>query len=339
MSRSRYDTARATVVNLNRLIRHSTRRLKTEEHIDFKEDRQTARSIFFDPNILGFGIGSKLATKKRIESELCLVFFVRKKLPKSRLRHGIMIPPRFALKRVGRSIQTDVLEWEGIPTAHGLVRAGSSIGDTGGNAGTMTLAVTENDTGNLLMLGCSHVLARCGQGQVGDPIESPANLDASPNIVGSLQRFTTIDPATTDNAVDAAVAFPEQGVTLSNNITGIGTPAGIRDLTSEGDPIVDQLVVRRAGVASGPQTGTIRYIHVSTPIDYPQLNGDPSVYFTELVQYDAVSREGDSGAAVVDDSVGHSVVGMHIAGSNNGSASFFTHIQYVLTSMACTYGG
>lgn len=77
----------------------------------------------------------------------------------------------------------------------------------------------------------------------------------------------------------------------------------------------------------------IRNLHVSTSIVYRQLPGDPSVHFVELVHYDTSSKEGDSGAAVVDDSENHNVVGMHIAGMPGDSISLFTHIQPVFEVM------
>jgi hypothetical protein len=135
------------------------------------------------------------------------------------------------------------------------------------------------------------------------------------------------------NAVDAAVATPLSGVILTNNIPGIGSPSGIRDLTQEGEAVINQVGVQRAGVVTGLQTGTIRNLHVSTRITYHQLPGDPSVYFVDLVQYDALSEEGDSGAAVVEDTGGHRVVGMHIAGMQDGSSSLFTHVRYVFESI------
>jgi len=190
-----------------------------------------------------------------------------------------------------------------------------------------------------LLLGCSHVLAACGQDKVGDGVESPSNVAAPPgqNTVGKLLRFTAIDPSSVGNAIDAAVATPLPGIALSNDLPGIGAPNGIRDLTLEGVSVLDQVAVQRSGVGSGPQTGTIRNIHVSTLITYTSLPGDASVNFVELVQYDALSSEGDSGAAVVDTTASRNVVGMHIAGISDGSSGFFTHIQWVLDRMQATF--
>ena len=96
------------------------------------------------------------------------------------------------------------------------------------------------------------------------------------------------------------------------------------------------LEVQKFGAATGLQSGTIRNLHIATSIVYHQLSGDPSVDFIELVEYDCVSQEGDSGAAVIDTNNPANVVGMHIAGKPDGSGSLFTHIHYVFQAMHVT---
>lgn len=341
MTKPGYEQARETVAALNRLVKPSARRRRDERQSPFERDRRAARSLFMDPNILGFGVGPKISGGERQASEISLVFFVRRKLPKSRLRYSVEIPERFLLRTAGSHVQTDIQVWSSRPVAHSTVSAGSSVGDLSGNSGTMTLAVNDSEGGDSLILSCSHVLARCGNGSVGDEIEGPVDIASDPgsNIVGTLSRFTIIDRTSFNNAVDAAVAAPVDGVALSNDIPRIGIPAGVRDLTQQEDTVSGEVKVQRFGAASGFQAGVISNMHVSTRIAYPQLDGDPSVYFTELVQYNAPSEEGDSGAAVVDDSEGHNVVGMHIAGMPDGSASLFTHIQFILGRMNVTYRG
>jgi hypothetical protein len=335
MNSSKYMRAREAAFTLNRVVKRGSRPRRSERKSHFEKDCKTARSLLADPNVLGFGVGPKIAREERGSSEVCLVFFVRKKLPKSRLRNLVEIPKNLLLDSVGLKIQTDVQEWGGPPVAHSSLFSGASIGDLAGNSGTMTLAVQDRSSGSPLILSCSHVLAACGNGHVGDEVESPADpgADPGPNVVGHLLRFTRINPASLSNAVDAAVANPLDGIDLSNNIPRIGIPDGIRDLTVEGELVIDKVDVQRAGAITGVQTGTIRNIHVSTRITYHQLPGDPSVNFIDLVQYDAPAEEGDSGAAVVDRTEAHRVVGMHIAGLPDGSASLFTHIRFVFDRM------
>ncbi len=327
MTDSKYIRARDAAVALNRLRKPSARLRSGEDKRHLERDRVLARSLWHDPNILGFGVGPKVP--EDFSSDMCLVFFVRKKLPKSRLRHLVAVPKHLALGTLGTRVLTDVQVWGGLPVSHGVLSFGASIGDNSGNSGTMTLAVRDNATGGPLILGCSHVLARCGAGRAGDPVESPADLSsaAGANIVGQLVRFTEIDRSSPSNEVDAAVAAPNDGISLSN-----GTVSEIRDLTREGDLAVG-VQVRRTGSATGQQGGRIRNIHVATSIVYRQMSGDPSVDFIELVQYDSVSKEGDSGAAVLDTADTPNVVGMHIAGSSDGTASLFTHIQFVLDAL------
>jgi hypothetical protein len=294
-----------------------------------------ARALWHDPNILGFGVGPKIA--EGLASDFCLVFFVRKKLAKSRLRDLIVVPKYLSLDTLGMRVLTDVQEWGGTPVAHGPLSAGASIGDLAGNSGTMTLAVRDGSTGTALILGCSHVLARSGSGQPGDQVESPSDPSSDPrlNVVARLLRFTEIDPQSSGNEVDAAVAKPNAGVLPSNDIPGIGSVSGIRDLSLEGDSVIG-LQVQKFGAATGRQNGQIKNVHVSTSIVYRQLSGDPSVDFIELVEYDGLSKEGDSGSAVLDVVPSPRVVGMHIAGKPDGTASLFTHIQLVFDSMQVT---
>jgi hypothetical protein len=327
----KYSRARDVVWALNRFVKPTIRRRRGERKGHFVEDRRKALSLLDDPNILGFGVGPKRSRGKEVD-ELSLVFFVKRKLPKMRLRYHAEIPNRFLLRTKEIRIQTDVQEWGGTPVAHSAVSAGASIGDVSGNAGTMTLAVQDVASGSPLLLGCSHVIALCGNAQVGDEVESPA-ASARPRIVGRLLRFARVDPKVLTNHIDAAVAEPVAGVTFDNSIPGIGALAGIRDLTLEAESAVRGLPVRRFGISTELQTGAIRNLHITTRIIYDQLPGDPSVRFVELVQYDAPAAGGDSGAAVVDDSEDPRVVGMHIAGTPDATASFFTHIQFVFNHL------
>jgi hypothetical protein len=327
MTSTRYSHSRDATVALNRLRKPSARLRKGERKPHFERDHALALALWNDPNILGFGVGPKVPDERG--SDICLVFFVRRKLSRRRLRDLVGIPKHLALHTLGTKVLTDVQVWGGPPVSHGPLPFGASIGDLAGNSGTMTLAVRDNVTGNPLILGCSHVMARCGEGQTGDQLESPADPSSDPrtNVVGKLVRFTVIDRHSTDNEVDAAVAEPSVGVSLSN-----GPVSGIRDLTLEGDSAVG-VEVRRSGVSTGQQEGRIRNIHVSTSIVYHQMSGDPSVDFIELVQYDGVSKEGDSGAAVIDTAGSPNVVGMHIAGSSDGTSSLFTNIQLVFDAL------
>lgn len=336
MKESKYTRARRAILALNRLRSQSAKPRKGEHRTHFEKDRDTARSLWNDPNIVGFGVGPKVSDGMR--SEFCVVFFVRKKLPHGRLRNLVRIPKHLELLTPGMKIQTDVQEWGGTPIAHGTLASGVSIGDTSGNSGTMTLGVKDRSDGSSLILSCSHVLAQAGRGHKGDDVESPVDpaADPGPNVVGHLLRFTIIDRTASNNEVDAAVARPANGIELSNFVPGTNRISGMRDLTQEDENSVVGLGLQRFGAVTGLQTGSIRNLHVSTSIVYHQLSGDPSVDFVELVEYDCPSQEGDSGAAVLDTADPASVVGMHIAGKADGSGSLFTHIRFVFQAMKVT---
>ena len=333
MTSQKYIHARNASRFLNRLLRHNARPRKGEHEKHFKSDRLTARSIITDPNILGFGVGPKISGKPS-NADYCLIVFVRRKLASARLRGLFAVPKYLTFNTSGLKVLTDVQVWGKPPVAHAL-SAGASIGDMIGNAGTLTLVVADSSSNEPLLLSCSHVLARCGLGHRCDEIECPGGMLASSrSIVGNLWSFTKIDPASLYNEVDAAVAKPLEGEILSNDIPEIGVPTGIRDLRLEEDkPVNEKLQVKRTGIASGFQEGEITNLHISTRITYHQLPGDPGVWFTELVQYNAPSEEGDSGAAVVDDSEQRLIVGMHIAGLPDLSGSFFTHIVSVFDTL------
>jgi len=57
-----------------------------------------------------------------LASDFCLVFFVRKKHPKGRLRHLARVPRHLAIDTLGMKVLTDVQEWGGTPVAHGPLR-------------------------------------------------------------------------------------------------------------------------------------------------------------------------------------------------------------------------
>jgi hypothetical protein len=272
------------------------------------------------------------------KSDFCLVFFVRRKLARKRLRHFAEIPGRLLLETMELEIQTDVQEWGRPPVAHSILASGCEIGDSFGHAGTMTLAVKDADSGSPLMLSCSHVLARGGAGATeGDIVESPVD-PLSPlgaNVVGHLSRFTVLDRNAPDNQVDAALAEPAKGIELSNNFAGVGRVSAIRDLTQEDAESLKDLELQKFGAVTGALKGKLGNMHISTSLVYHELPGDPILDFIELVELDCLSREGDSGAAVLDTQTPARVVGMNIAGKADGTC-LFTHIQTVFDFLKIT---
>jgi hypothetical protein len=334
-SNQRYEEARTGILALNRFRRASARKRVSEKKSHFNRDLGKARTLWYDHNILGFGAGPKVSEGGK--SDFCLVFFVRKKLARKRLRHLAEIPDRLLLETLDLEIQTDVQEWGSPPVAHSAVIPGAQIGDSFGHAGTMTLAVKDSASGSPLMLSCSHVLARGGEGaKTGDFVESPVAPLAplGTNVVGRLFGFTILNRAN-DNDVDAAVAEPVAGVEISNDFAGAGGIAGVRDLTRENAESLSDLELQTFGFVTGPRTGKLGNMHISTSLVCHELSGDPVLNFIGLAELDCLSQEGDSGAPVLDTQTAPRIVGMNIAGKADGTC-LFIHIQKIFDRLAIT---
>jgi hypothetical protein len=328
----KYKQAHSGVQALNRLRQAGTRKRKHEKISHFNRDRKRARALWNDPNILGYGVGPKVS--KGGKTDFCLVFFVRKKMALERLRHLTKIPERLLIETLGLEVQTDVQEWGRPPVAH--LNPGSEIGDSFGHKGTMTAAVRNRDTGAPLILSCSHVLAQGGEGaHEGDLIESPvfplANLGV--NVVGTLFNFVNLRRHA-NNSLDGATATPSAGIPASNNIPGIAAIAAIRDLRQENADDINGLSLRKVGATSGTLAGTLGNMHISIPLVYHEMDGDPVLDFVELVEITCESEPGDSGAAIIDDN--NRLVGMNIGGNESGSG-LFTHIQPVFDLLKLTF--
>jgi hypothetical protein len=338
-SNEHYKQARIATLALNRFRRPSVRKRANEKKSLFNRDLKKARTLWHDDNILGFGVGPKVSQGGK--SDFCLVFFVRKKLAKKRLRNLAEIPNHLLLETLDLEIQTDVQEWGRTPVAHSTMAPGGQIGDSFGHAGTMALAVKDVATGSPLMLSCSHVLARGGEGaNQGDLVESPVAPLAplGTNVVGHLFRFTALSRTAKDNDVDAAVAEPVDGVNISNDFSGSGGIAGIRDLTDltiESADTLRDLELQKIGAVTGSQTGTLGNMHITTNLVYHEMSGDPVLDFVDLAELSCLSREGDSGAPVLDTQTPPRIVGMNIAGKADGT-SLFIHIQKIFERLAIT---
>ena len=328
----KYERARAATRALDRLRKPIARRRKHEKDSHFSRDVAQARGFWNDPNILGYGVGPKKSGDGS-KSDHCLVFFVRKKLAKQRLGQLVKIPARLLIETSDLEVETDVQPWGRPPVAH--LAPGIQIGDSSGNAGTMTLAVKDAATGAPLILSCSHVLAMGGDGaKQGDIVESPvvAISELGANVVGRLSRFMILD-RNGDNSVDAAVATAEAGVEISNRIPGAGAISEIRDLNQESADSLDSLPLRKFGAVTNQTDGEMGNLHISASLVFHELSGDPTLDFVDLAELSCESKPGDSGSPVVDEQL--RIVGMLIGGKADGT-SLFTHIQPVFDLLKIT---
>jgi hypothetical protein len=228
-------------------------------------------------------------------------------------------------------VQTDIHALGGMHVAHTGITSGSSIGHVSGTAGSVTFVGKDVTTDEQLILSCSHVLARGGAAQQGDAVESPAysSNGNSPTTVAFLtNRFMVINPQIY-NTIDAALARPIEGIVLSSMIPGIGDLAGVLDISQMTLESAINLPVVKFGAGTGLMRGRITGVHATLQIRFPEL-GDQIVWFTDLLTHDIPSKEGDSGAAVVDPTT-RNIIGMHIAGT--GQSGLCTNIQPVLDTL------
>ncbi len=333
---STYAKTRAAAVALRNALHPRRGVPKGKEAAGFREDRRRMRSLFSDSNLLGFGVTEKVVENKPLPGEFSITFYVRRKLPNIRLQRESSVPKRFSVHSLASAVQTDIRQVGAMHVAHAGISSGSSIGHISGTAGSVTFIAMDANSGDKLILSCSHVLARAGTAQPGDAIESPAySGSGSPQTVASLtSRFMVINPQTY-NTIDAALAVPSDGIALANNVPGLGTIAGILDLTQTTDQSPINLPVAKFGASTNLQYGHITGMHVTLQIRFPEL-GDQVVWFTDLLTHDIPSEEGDSGAAVVEPT-GMNVLGMHIASA--GPSGLCTNIQPVLDTLKVVLWG
>src|SRR4051794_4700393 len=98
-SNEQYTVALTGTLALNRFRRPWARRRRSEKKSHFNRDLKKTRTLWHDDNILGFGVGPKMS--KGGKSDFCLVFFVRKKLARKRLRDLAEIPDRLLFETLG----------------------------------------------------------------------------------------------------------------------------------------------------------------------------------------------------------------------------------------------
>ena len=227
---------------------------------------------------------------------------------------------------------------------------GVSIGHYKITAGTLGAVVRDKSSGARMILSNNHVLANSSSGKdnraaPGDNILQPGTFDGgkqSADIIGHLERFVPIQRTVyrsqcasakaaeglanwllsrllpqyqivltranqQGNLVDAALAVPLQEKDLADNILELGNAAGTADVFL-GQPI------RFSGRTSGLVSGKVIAKDVSL---YITMNPGEQVLFEQQVITSAVSRPGDSGSLVVDET--NKAVGLLFAGSDKVS--------------------
>lgn len=199
------------------------------------------------------------------------------------------------------------------PISHHAIQGGDAF------AGKNTLfAVMQGSDGTQYLAGCAHSFAYLTGGQV----------VINGQTVGQFSK-SALSCGQTANHLDASIAKVLPGVQTSFDIIGLGTPKGI----------VEPTVGAKAhmqGIASGARTGTVTTINYDFNDNYPEFGGC-SVHHQDLFETNNSGIPGDSGAANWNDS-GY-IMGIHFAGSNNGSIGLQCNAKYFAPELGVSIPG
>src|SRR5207244_5507270 len=312
--------------------------------------------IFARANVVGIAIGNKMI-RGRETDERCIVVFVEAKRPEGQLRHRDVVPKAFG------SIRTDIVEtgrFHALRSEQAIdlertkrirpAPGGVSIGHVQITAGT--LGVLARRGGRPVILSNNHVLANQNAARVGDPILQPGPADGGrlQETIARLVDFVPIQfhdrrlgplgrllaalfawaglgvkrlPTGQVNLVDAAVAEPIDAGSVSRDILGIGRVTRTRDAELG-------IRVRKSGRTSGITEGRVTALDATVEVDY----GGQTAVFREQVVSDLVSRGGDSGSLVVDES--GRAVGLLFAGG--ATTTLINPIAAIAHFLEVTFG-
>jgi hypothetical protein len=247
-------------------------------------------------NIVGVGIAERLAGGHPTGERAVSVYVVRK-APPDQVVGDALVPPEY------EGMPTDVIEsGEFVAfTERGRFRpapSGVSVGHYSEDAGTLGFLARHED--DLVIVSNNHVLALVNQGQPGDAIVQPGQLDGGTGAdqLGTLKLFHPLD-FDGRNEIDVAIAVVEEGA-ASAEIYGSGA------YRAEPLEARDDMLVRKTGRTSGLTRGIVRDSHASVKLGY---RGGRVARLREQLIVDPrdahpFSQGGDSGSLVVEEASG-----------------------------------
>jgi len=274
------------------------------------------------PNVTGVGVGFKVMGGKRTE-EVCIRVYVSKKLPLKELRTEEVIPTEV------EGIPVDIIEatFEIQSVADHQDRCnpilgGISIGNLSlGGSGTLGVSVFDNISREDMILSNWHVLCGRNNCNVGEVIIQPGSGGGdggtSNDIVAHLHRFIL------SGQDDVAVARLNGDRFLLKTILNLGEvmEVGTHSLNMH---------VRKSGRTTGVTEGYIT--DINSTIDIRGYPGGTREFRNQiLIENGVVSRRGDSGSVWINDS--NQVIGLHFAGSTDGSLAIANRISSVLQAL------
>ena len=296
------------------------------------------RRVVDTKNVVAMGISEKISQGKPTGT-LALTFYVERKLPLSKLKASVAVPPAVPESISGPAvIPTDVvaigkprLEVKDLKNPLATrkpLQPGFSIGTPDGS-GTFGAVVTRD--GKFLILSNSHVLANSGLGKKGDKIIYPGGADggeAPKDIVAKLFDFVKFKVGNDFlNRVDCAVALPLDNRLgdLTSEIKGLFIPKGTTKA-------VRDMEVVKVGRTTGKTKARVRDVNFRLIFTYP---GVGLVGFLDQIFCTRYTNNGDSGSLVVDTQTGKAV-GLHFAGfpdKNGVKGSVCNPIDEVLKAL------
>ncbi|HYI14579.1 MAG TPA: hypothetical protein VEX37_04270 [Thermomicrobiales bacterium] len=215
-------------------------------------------------------------------------------------------------------------------TSYDPVKGGISIGPcrvVNGfvYTGTLGAIVTDNASGDIMLMSNFHVMCVDDAWSVGDTMAQPSRVDTGTcpgSVVGQLQR------ASLGGQVDVAVSSLN-GRAHACEIVDIGAVNGTATATLG-------MAVRKRGRTTGLTYGTVDTIDLAVSIDYEDGLGTVTLTGQIGINVDAAQstqfgNSGDSGSVVVDAS--RNVVGLYFAGTDDGSFGVANPIQAALGAM------
>jgi endonuclease G, mitochondrial len=298
--------------------------------------RQVAAEYLTDPNITSVGLGHKYTNGERTDT-LALQFTVGVKVgPEAVEALGSRrIPERLTVN--GMAFETDVVERDfhphPTPVAEVVkdvrkqridpVSPGVSIANTHVTAGTLGCLVSDQHSGETLLLSNWHVF-QGDKGALGDSIVQPGPYDD--NRVDQDQVATLVR-SFLGLAGDCALARPTGGRAFTDVVLDL--EVGVHQIA---DPELDDHVVK-SGRTTGVTSGIVTRIHTITKLDYGPIVGEQQIGGFEIgpdperpAANGEISMGGDSGSAwlLVDDdrSPTTTMLGLHFAGETVEPAEY-----------------
>jgi hypothetical protein len=258
-------------------------------------------------NVVGVGYGSKIsygASGAIIEDVLAVRVYVRTKLPQSEVPLINRVPAKINGKPTD-VIAVGELSLFGRPTSCGV-----SIGHPEITAGTLGCLVKRSgdNSNEVFILSCNHVLANCNKASLGDPILEPGADDGGANYP-PIAELTAFEPLVGVNIMDAAIARVLKPGDVTPDIRDIGCiepPAGPSSLYQS---------VRKYGRTTRHTMGIVADIAA----DFRVNVDNDLIDFENQLAINGVSGifsdGGDSGSVIVD-AVTKSAVALLLAGGN-----------------------